>query len=426
MKGAPYPGGWRPPTGGRQDPNLSQFLPRAENSSVRTLATTAAATVVCIFPPFLLGAMAVQVREDLGFSEAGVGVAVGGFFFTASALSAPLGRFAERAGGGRALRLAALWAAAAQLLVATGAHSLALLTVVLAFGGAANALGQPAANLVVARALPANRQGIGFAVKQSAIPFATVLGGLAVPGLALTVGWRWAFVAAAAVAVVAAFLVPAGTSAEHPSPVRPSGGGTGAPAGPAGGLGSGGSLPFRIMAVLALGGALGAGAAGTLGAFLVSAGVEAGLAEGTAGLALSLGSGLGIATRLWAGMVADRRSGGHLRRVATMLAVGAIGYLLFATGRPALFLAGLPLAFGAGWAWPGLFNLAVVLANPVSPAAATGVTQTGTYLGAVLGPLLFGLVAHHRSFAWAWSLSALTSCLAAVAVWTGRAMMRRR
>ena len=69
-------------------------------------------------------------------------------------------------------------------------------------------------------------------------------------------------------------------------------------------------------------------------------------------------------------------------------------------------LAGVPLAFGAGWAWPGLFNLAVVLANPASPGAATGITQTGTYMGAVLGPLLFGFLAEHLSFGWSWVVAA--------------------
>lgn len=393
-------------------------VPGPTRSPAATLATTAAATIVCIFPPFLLGAMAVQIREDLEFSEAGIGLGVGAFFLTASGLSAVLGRRAERTGGGPALRLAALWAGTAQLLVAVGARSLTALIAVLAFAGGANALGQPAANLVIARALPAHRQGIGFAVKQSAIPFSTFLGGLAVPALALTVGWRWAFVSAAALALAAAFLVPvAGPAVDDsarpdPSDRRP------------GNVGAGRRLPLPIMAVLALGAALGAAAAGTLGAFLVSAGVDAGLSEGRAGVALSVGSGLGIVCRLWAGVLADRRTGGHLRWVATMLALGALGYLLFATGEPGLFLAGLPLAFGAGWAWPGLFNLAIVLANPASPAAATGVTQTGTYLGAVLGPLLFGLVAEHLSFAWSWTLAATTSLLAAGAIWTGRRMLR--
>jgi MFS family permease len=378
------------------------------------LATTAAATVVCILPPFLLGAMAVQVREDLEFSASGIGFAVGAFFLLASVFSAVMGRWAERAGGARTLRLAALWAAAAQLLVAVGARSLGLLTLLLAFAGAANALGQPAANLVIARALPPNRQGIGFAVKQSAIPFSTFLGGLAVPALALTVGWRWAFVLAAALAVVSALAIPVGET-DRATPAERRGRDEGGQ----------GRLPMRVMAVLAVGVAFGAAAAGTLGAFLVSAAVAAGMSEGSAGLALTVGSAFGIAVRLGAGALADRRTGGHLRWVAVMLTLGSVGYLLFATGKPGLLLAGLPLAFGAGWAWPGLFNLAIVLANPASPAAATGVTQTGTYLGAVLGPLLFGLVADHLSYGWSWLLAASASLLAAGAIWTGRRMLRQ-
>jgi MFS family permease len=376
------------------------------------LAATAAAAAVCIVPPFLLGAMAVQVREDLGFSDSGTGLAVGAFFAVASVLSAPLGRWSERVGGGQALRVAALWAAAGQLLLAVGARSFVLLLVLSAFAGGANGLGQPAANLLIARAVPANRQGLGFAVKQAAIPFSTFLAGLAVPSIALTAGWRWAYVATAGLAVLAAAAVPVSRA-------------PGARATAAAGTGAIGRLPFRVMAVLSTGVALAAAAAATLGAFFVSAGVDAGLSEGTAAITLTVGSALGIAVRLGAGVLADRRGGGHLRTVTAMLFVGSFGYLLFALGRPGVMLAGVPLAFGAGWAWPGLFNLAVVLANPASPGAATGITQTGTYLGAVLGPLLFGFLAEHLSFGWSWVAAAVFGWAAAAAMWTGRGMLRR-
>lgn len=326
----------------RREASLSPSAP-APHRHGRTLATTAAATIVCIFPPFLLGAMAVQVRADLRFSESGIGLAVGAFFLVASMLSAVMGRWAERVGGSRALRLAALWAAAAELLVAVGGRSLLLLTLLLGGAGAANALAQPAANLVIARSLPAERQGIGFAVKQSAIPFATFLGGIAVPALALTFGWRWAFVAAAALAVVSAAAIPArpaGTATRPPRTPRaprahrdPVVLGDPVVAFPAPTGAGAGRLPMPVMVVLATGAALGAAAAGTLGAFLVSSGVATGLSEGTAGLTLTLGSGLGIVSRLGAGALADRRSGGHLRWVAAMLALGSFGYLLFATGR---------------------------------------------------------------------------------------------
>ena len=382
-------------------------------SGTRVLLAAAAATTACVVPPFLFGAMAVQVRDDLSFSEAGTGLGVAAFFAAASVGSAALGRRAERIGAARALRFAALWSAAAQLAVAGLARSLASLLLLLAVAGAANALAQPSANLLIARALPVRRQGLAFAVKQSAIPLATLLSGLAVPAVALTAGWRWAFAAAAFLSVVAAVSVPGGAG----------GGRAGRPAGAA----EGGDLcraPLRTMVVLSTGIALGAASAGTLGAFLVSSGVDAGLSPGTAGLTLTVGSMVGITMRLVSGLLADRRDGGHLRVVAVMLALGSVAYALLATGRPVIFLAAVPLAFGAGWAWPGLFNLAVVRANPASPAAATGITQTGTYLGAVAGPLAFGFLAEHASFAAAWLAAAAVALAASGAMWAGRAMLR--
>lgn len=375
----------------------------------RVLLATAAASTVCVFPAFLVGAMAIQIRAELGFSDLGTGLAVGAFFAAASAGSTPLGRWAERLGPGRGMRLAALWSGAAQLGIAVGAHSLGTLVALLMLAGAANALGQPASNLLIARALPAGRQGLGFAVKQSAIPFATMLAGLAVPTVALTAGWRWAFAGAAGLSVLSTAAVPRST--RYPERVLAEG--------------ETARAPLPIMVVLSAGMALGAAAAGTLGAFLVSSAVETGLSPGAAGLTLTWGSAIGIAARLLAGVRADRRQGGHLRVVVAMLAIGSVGYALFAVGEPAVFLAAVPLAFGAGWAWPGLFNLAVVRANPGSPAAATGITQTGIYLGVVAGPLGFGVLAEQVSFGFAWLMAAAATCASAAIIWMGRAMLLR-
>jgi MFS family permease len=380
-------------------------------SSTRVLAATAAVTTVCVFPAFLTGAMAVQVRADLGFSESGTGLGVGAFFAAAAVSSVLLGRAAERFGPARGLRLAALCSAVGQLAVAALATSLGSLLLLLAITGTANALAQPAANLLIARYVPANRQGIAFAVKQSAIPTSTLLAGVAVPALALTVGWRWAFVGAAAAAVGAALWVP---QVDGPRRIRGKERADLAP-----------DVPFATMVLLAVGISLGAASAGTLGAFLVSSGVEAGLGESAAGLLLTFGSAVGVAVRLLAGVRADRRDGGHLRVVSLMLAGGAVAYALLATGEAWIFVLATPLAFGAGWAWPGLFNLAIVRANPSSPAAATGITQTGTYVGAVCGPLLFGLVAERASHRAAWLLAAVIAVAASAAMAAGRRSLRR-
>jgi MFS family permease len=382
-----------------------------QTGTIRNLAAAAGATTACVFPAFLAGGMGVQLRDDLGFGEAGLGLAIGAFFAAASVSSALLGRLAERLGPSAGLRLAAWGSAITQAAIAALARGYGTLLALLAVAGAWNALAQPAANLFVARALPAERQGLAFGVKQSAIPLSTMLAGVAVPTLALTVGWEWAFGAGAALAVLGAVVVPSIAS----TPAATARGPRDRPD----------AAPRDAMAVLALGIGLGAAAAGSLGGFLVSAGVASGLDEGVAGLTLTFGSAVGIVVRLASGAQADRREGGHLRVVALMLAGGTVAYCLLATGDSGVHLVATPLAFATGWAWPGLFNLAVVRANPGAPARATGITQTGTYVGAVSGPLLFGFIADQRSYAAAWSVAALMSLCAAAAMLAGRSRLRR-
>ena len=73
------------------------------------------------------------------------------------------------------------------------------------------------------------------------------------------------------------------------------------------------------------------------------------------------------------------------------------------------------MAFSLGWGWPGLFNLAVVDHNRDAPAAATGVTQTGIYVGAAAGPAAFGLVSTELGYSAAWAMAGGLCLLAALA-----------
>ena len=378
--------------------------------SARVLAAGMGAATASALPPFLVGGLAVQLRDDLQFDTAGLGLAISAYWLSSALCSAVLGRVAERLGARRALRAGLYANVAVQLAVATVARSWTALVVVMLVGGVVNALIQLAVNVLLAQEMPAHRLGVALGAKQSAIPMGTFLAGLAVPALALTVGWRWAFVVGAALGLAALAELPA---LGHP-PVR------------AADRPRLGDRPLSALVILGLGGVFGAAAAGALAGFLVSGGVEAGLAEGPAGLLLTAGSACGIAVRMLAGVRADRRTGGHLRVVALMLGGGAVAYLAFASGRPWAYVLATPLAFGAGWAWPGLFNLAVVRDNPDSPGAATGVTQTGIYLGALLGPLVFGTVAEHFSYGPAWVMTAAWSVLSAVIITVGRRRLRRR
>ena len=378
----------------------------------RPVLLAVAVATATVLPAFLTGGLAVQVRGDLGFGEAALGLAVAVFFVTSSVLSAPMGRVVERIGAHRGMRLAAAGSAVSLLGVAVVAGSWGGLIACLVLGGLANAVSHPATHLYLAREVPAGRQGLSFGIKQSAIPAATLLAGLAVPAVALTFGWRWAFAGGAALALAVALLAPSGES----------------PAGSGGRRlkeARAGDVRAAPLILLALGIGLGSTAATPLGAFTVESSVASGMGEGHAGLLLALGSIVGIVVRVSLGHLADGMSGGRLRLVAAMLGVGVVGFALLATGAGSLLVLGTVLAFGAGWGWPGLFNFAVVRTNPGAPAAATGITQTGASGGAALGPLLFGVVVEASSYGVAWLFCGAMALAALVAILLGRRMVLR-
>lgn len=362
-----------------------------------------------VLPVFLTGALAVQIRHELHFDEGGLGLTVSAFFGAGALLSALGGRIAERLGPAGATRAAAALSAVALVLIGALARSLPVLLVCLVLGGAANALAQPATNLLLAQRVPLERLGMAFGIKQSAIPIATLLGGLAVPTVALTVGWRWAFLGAAGFALMLVWSDPGSLPGELTR---------------RGARRAADDTRVTTLALLGLGAGLGAAAAGTIGSFLVSAAVDSGISEGLAGALAFVCSAAGITTRMVAGARADRRGGGHLVIVGMMLATGSLTYLVLATGVPLVIVPGGMAAYCLAWGWPGLFNLAVVRSNPGAPGAATGITQTGTYIGAVLGPLLFGFAVRTWSYPWAWFGSAVTSGLAALAVFNARRALR--
>lgn len=362
-----------------------------------------------VLPAFLTGGLAVQVRGELGFGSAALGLAVALFFVTASTASVVMGRVVERIGAHRGMRLAALGSATSLFCVALFADSWGGLVACLAFGGISNAMTHPATHLSLARQVPEGRQGLSFGIKQAAIPSATLLAGLAVPGIALTFGWRWAFAGGALLALLVALMVPKERvgGVVKVSEARSS------------------DAPIGPLVLLAFGIGLGSAAATPLGAFVVESSVAAGIGAGEAGLLLALGSAASIIVRVSFGRLADGMGGGRLLLVGGMLGAGVAGFVMLATGSTLLIVPGVLLAFAAGWGWPGLFNFAVVKTNPGAPAAATGVTQTGASGGAAVGPVLFGIVVEWAGYGTAWLFSGTLALAALVAILAGRRTVLR-
>ncbi|MFG3697877.1 MFS transporter [Micromonospora sp. NPDC047620] len=374
----------------------------------RAAAGAVAVTIASVLPVFLVGGLAVQLGDDLGFSPAGLGLAVSVYFGVGALASVPSGRLVDRYGPAVVARCAILLSAGAMLAVAALARSYAVLVGLLALSAAANALGQLASNAALARHVPARRQGLSFGVKQAAIPVSTLLAGAAVPTVALTAGWRWAFVVAAGAALAALPAVPA----REPRPGRTA---TPARAGRA-------TAALLVVGAAAM---LAAAAANALGTFVVDSAVDRGLTPGLAGLTLTLGSAVCVTARVCAGWLADRRPAGHVAVIAGMLVVGAAGLGLLAVAGPAPLVLGVVLGFGLGWAWPGLMTFAVVRLHPQAPAAATSITQTGVYAGGCLGPLGLGAVAAHAGYPAMWLTAGAAMLAAAALMLTGSRLLAR-
>lgn len=178
----------------------------ADKRVVAVVATAALSTISVVFPGLASGAIAVQARDDFGVSEGRYGWALGTFFLAAACTSVLGGRLAQRLGPRRQLTYGLLATAAVQLLIAFAVPSFRWMLVAMAAAGIVNSGVQTAVNLALSQAeLP--RLGLAVATKQSAMPAAAMLGGLAVPTIALTIGWQWAYALGAAVALVACGLV---------------------------------------------------------------------------------------------------------------------------------------------------------------------------------------------------------------------------
>jgi MFS family permease len=373
----------------------------------RTVALSLATFTLAVLPVFLLGGLANQVRAELEFGEGALGGAVAIFWAIGALGSSSFGRLAERTGAGRGLRVALLLDAGGLASVAVLARSWVTLALSMALCGVANAAIQPASALYLAHTVPLARRGRAFGFTLAAVPLATLIAGLAIPTIAVTVGWRWVFVGASIAALAVCWRVPVRPQSSHAQ------------------TSMGTRPPLKPLVVLALGAGLAAAATGSLASFLVSGATTRGLSETQAGWVFVAGSVVSLATRLALGFVADRPGRGRIQLAAAMLVVGAVSIAWLGIGSGLSFALGAVVAFALAWGWPGLLGVALVELSPSAPAHATGVTMTGTYLGGVVGPPVFGYLVEFVSFRAGWLLASVWAASAGGVLFAGHRLATR-
>ena len=369
-----------------------------------TVASTA--TIVCAFPMMLTGALAVQMTGELGFGAAALGLVIAAFRGTSSGTTFLWGKATDRLGAVVALRLAAIVSAVSCAGVALSGSYRGLL-IWMIIGGSGIAIALPATNRLIVNSVPQERRGLGFGIKQSSLPAASVLAGLSVPLIALTVGWRYAFWLGSVLSLIVLVSIgrrsPDARRAARERPKPP-------------------PVDHRaLILVMAVAFGIGNFASSAMPAFYVDAAVRAGTSASLAGTVLAV-AGLGaIAVRFVSGLASDRISTGHLKLCAALLATGATGQALLATSRPTPMAIGLLIGMAGVWGVNGIFWYALMRAYPTTPGTATGVVATIGHAGGTLGPLVFGGIVQTASYAAAWWVS----CLAAVAAATAMLLASR-
>jgi predicted MFS family arabinose efflux permease len=372
---------------------------------VWTMTAASGLTTLGTIPVFLLSAQAVFVRSDLRIDAAQFGAAVSAFFASAAAAALLGGGLVDRLPRRTSTLLAGALATAGGLGMATVVHSWLPLLVLMVVLGTANAACQVTSNLTLARALPPHRRGLGFGVKQAAIPLSIALAGLAVPVIGAAVGWRWSFVltGAGGVLVVALGLRmrrrPGQEEGARSGPDRP---------------------PRSALVAIMVAVALASAAANSLGAFLALWSFEVGLSPSQAGVLMATGSALNIVARVFAGYRADLRHGRNLPVVAAQMLVGALALAALSVAAPQVVVPAALVAFAVGWSWPGLLLHAVVRVGREAPALATGTVQAGAFVGGAAGPFLFGLAVEALGYPTSWRVAAAVFLVAALLVVWGR------
>jgi len=358
------------------------------------LAATLAIQIFVSLAATATAVLAPEIAQTFGIAPKWVGVFIGLVYAGAMLASLACGGFIERFGAIRVSQGAVvLCAIGAVVIGAASDRDVALLVVAALVIGVGYGPITPASSHVLIRTARPDKLALTFSIKQTGVPAGAALAGAALPGLALAVGWRTAFVivAAAGIAVaIAAQGVRAGLDTDLKPDRRLSPSGALAPL----------RLVWRSRALTELA-AISFFYAATqvcLTSFVVVYLTEAlHWSLVAAGLALTVTTLGGVAGRVIWGFVADRFL--PPRRVLGMLGmVGCACSLALSAADaawPAFALLAITAVFGASAiGWNGVQLAEVARHAPHGSAGAiTGAAGFITFSGVVAGPPLFAVLA---------------------------------
>jgi MFS family permease len=252
----------------------------------------------------------------------------------------------------------------------------------------------PASSHLLARSTPAHRMSFVFSIKQTGVPLGGVLAGVIVPSLADMAGWQTAFLMIAAITLLCAVAIQplcAELDADKDKTQALS-------------FGNGLVAPLRLvfsqhsLAVLAAVSFMLSITQLSLVTYMVTF-LHDDLSMGliVAGFTLAVAQAAGVAGRLLWGYISDRFLGPIAMLGLLAVLIGACSLLmpfLQYFDSQILTLIVLSLFGSSAVGWNGIYLAEVARQAPPGQASiATGGALCMTFLGIVIGPPIFGLIA---------------------------------
>lgn len=352
---------------------------------IATLAIQALATLMVLAPPVFAGLAA----PDFGVSANHIGVFTAVVYAAAVLSTGMSGGPVRRYGAIRASQVALLIGAAGLALLASASIWLGLIGAV--FIGVGYGPMTPASSHLLIRQTPPARRALVFSIKQTGVPLGGALAGLVVPPLAIPFGWRGAALAVAAVSALLAIVCePLHKSLDDDVDPKAAGGSHIVAA-------VNMVLGEPVLRRLALASLSYSAMQLCVSAFVVNFLTErAGMALVAAGIVMAVLQATGIVGRVLWGWTADRLLSARQALSLLGLTIGATGALLALVGPgwPFALVLAVAAALGAvALGWNGVFLAEVARLAPAGSAGmATGGALALTFVGALLGPPIFGAI----------------------------------
>lgn len=377
---------------------------------IATLAIQALATLMVLAPPVFAGLAA----PAFGVSADHIGVFTAVVYAAAVLSTGMSGGPVRRYGAIRVSQAALLIGAAGLALLASASIWLGLIGAV--FIGVGYGPMTPASSHLLIRQTPPARRALVFSIKQTGVPLGGVLAGLAVPPLAIPFGWRGAALAVAAVSAVLAIVCePLHKSLDDDADPSAAGGSHIVAA-------VNMVLGEPVLRRLALASLSYSAMQLCVSAFVVNFLTgRAGMALVAAGVVMAVLQAAGIAGRILWGWTADRLLSARQALSLLGLAIGATGALLALVGPgwPLALVLIVAAALGAvALGWNGVFLAEVARLAPTGSAGmATGGALALTFVGALLGPPIFGAIIDATgSYRVAFFIAAAAAALSGIAI----------